>query len=397
MLSPRTAGVPTPTLVIVQFGDYGAAEKRLALGGYEDFYAQRYTVDYVINLARSRFDVVTIFLGKDAPLERLPSGVSSLGIELYPTDRRPQVHRLLDTLAAHHPTHIILALPLAPAIWWAVRRDVRILPLLADSFAATDLKSQVRNFLLAAALNHPSVPWVMNHGMNAAKDLVRIGVPKQKVLAFDWPAVVRAEDYAPKSAPHNPDSVRLFYAGQLLDLKGLRDCIAAVRLLGPHHSLTIVGRGDHTPFEAFARDLGVDDRVRFMGTVPHPEVLRLMHEHDVVIVPSRHQYPEGLPMTIYEGLCSRTPVVVSDHPMFNKKIVHRESGMVFRAGDPAGLATAIKTLVTDRELYERLSLKAETVCHGFFSAPKWNEILDHWLGGSSEDDVWLGSHTLASS
>ena len=40
-----------------------------------------------------------------------------------------------------------------------------------------------------------------------------------------------------------------------------------------------------------------------------------MSAHDIVIVPSRHDYPEGLPMTIYEALAMRTPLVVSDHPM----------------------------------------------------------------------------------
>jgi glycosyltransferase involved in cell wall biosynthesis len=386
-----------PSLVIVQFGDYGAAEKRLAGGGHEDYYAQRYTVEYVKDLVRSGFEVATICLGSDRPMERLPSGVSSMGIELYPRAGHARIHRLLESLSACHPTHVILAVPLAAAIWWAVRRDIKILPLLADSFTAKDLKSQFRHFMLAAALNHPHVPWVMNHGINAARDLVRIGVPQEKVLAFDWPVVVRPEDFAPKSAPGNGRSIRVLYVGQLVEQKGLQDCIAALRLLGPRHFLNVVGTGDQALFEGQARDLGVADRVRFLGAVPHHEVLSLMHEHDVVVVPSRHEYPEGLPMTIYEGLCSRTPVVVSDHPMFNNKIVHEKSGLMFRAGDPDGLARTIKRLVDDGELYERLSLEAETACHGFFSGPKWHEILDHWLGGSSEDDAWLGSKTLASS
>jgi glycosyltransferase involved in cell wall biosynthesis len=383
-------------LVMVQFGDFAAAERRLTEGGHEDYYAQRYTVEYVKGLARRGVEVFVIYAGKDVRLERLPSGVASMGIEIYPGQGRPRVGRLLDAISAWRPTHIVLATPLAPAIWWAVRNGVRVLPLFADSFGATDPKSRIRHFYLAATLNHPDVRWVVNHGVNAARDLVRIGVPKQKVLAFDWPAVVRPQDFAPKTAPESAESTRMLFVGQLLELKGIGDCIAALRFLSPNHRLTVVGKGDQSPFERLARELGLADRITFLGAVPHPEVLRLMHAHDVVVVPSRHQYPEGLPMTIYEGLCSRTPIVVSDHPMFRSKIVDGQNGVMFSAGDPEGLARAVLRLVNDRALYERLSLEAESTGNAFFSAPKWHEIIDHWLTGSSEDEAWLGSKTLAS-
>lgn len=383
-------------LVIAQFGNFGVAEKRLMQGGFEDYYAQRYTVEYIMGLAKSGVDIVSIFLGQDLPLERLPSGVANVGIELYPRGARPRVRQLLDLISGWQPTHLLLGVPLPPAIWWAVRRGVRILPLLADSFAAADLKSKIRHFLLAVALNHPDVPWVANHGMNAARDLVRIGVPSKKVLAFDWPAVIRAEDFAPKKAPNGVDGIRVIFVGRLDELKGLGDCISAMAFLGANYRLTVVGKGDQPFFERLSRDLAVSDRVHFTGPLAHSKMLQLMHEHDVVVVPSRHGYPEGLPMTIYEGLCSRTPVVVSDHPMFRAKIIDQKNGMMFKAREPKDLAGAITTLVNDPVLYERLSLDAETVCRGFFSSPKWHEIIGHWLTGSPDDDAWLSSRTLAS-
>jgi len=384
-----------PRIVILGFGNHAAAEKRFAAGGADDYYAQRYTTTYHTGLVGRGYDVWTVFLGDNHPPERLPSGIRSRGLELYPRNARPRLKPVLDLLSALRPTHLILGSPLVSVIWWAVRRRVRVLPLLADSFAAADPKSRVRQFLLAASLNHPAVPWIANHGQAAARDLVRIGVPARKVLAFDWPAVVKAEDFPSKQAPVEGSSIRLIYVGQLIESKGLGDCIAALALLGPGFALTVVGKGDQEAFARQARSLGVEERVTFTGPIPHKEVLRLMHEHDLVVVPSRHEYPEGLPMTIYEGLCSRTPLVVSDHPMFRSKIVDGENGFVFRAHDPKDLARAVRALSQDRQTYRRLSVDAERVCRDFFPGPKWHEILDHWLGGKEEDGAWLASHTVA--
>jgi glycosyltransferase involved in cell wall biosynthesis len=120
-----------------------------------------------------------------------------------------------------------------------------------------------------------------------------------------------------------------------------------------------------------------------------------MHEHDVVVVPSRHEYPEGLPNTIYEALCSRTPIVASDHPMFALKLRDGENSAIFPAGDARALAERIRALVDDRELYERLSGNSEQAAATFQVPLKWHELLDRWLRDAPGDHDALARFTLA--
>src|SRR5215469_11577939 len=70
-------------LTVVQFGDYGEAYWRFANGGEENYYAQRYSVDFVASLAgRSDVDDVTVVcLAANAPATQLPNGVRTLGVE----------------------------------------------------------------------------------------------------------------------------------------------------------------------------------------------------------------------------------------------------------------------------------------------------------------------------
>jgi glycosyltransferase involved in cell wall biosynthesis len=356
-------------------------------------------VDYVEGLARGGAQVRVISLSADAPLERLPGGVESMGLQLYPGRLRgPRLGALLEAAQAWGPTHLLLQVPLPELVRWAVRRGVQVLPLLADSFHAGGLRQRLRYRRLAAALNAPEVAWVANHGPNAAADLVRIGVDAGKVLPFDWPALGAPDRFGPKVAPADPTRLRLLYAGAVTEDKGVGDLVDAVGLAreaGSDYRVTIAGTGELQAMRARAARRGVAERVDLVGRVPHDAVLSLMNASDVVVVPSRHAFPEGMPMTIYEGLSSHTPVVVSDHPMFRGRVVHRQSVIVFPASSAAGLFAAIQGLATDAALYQRLSAAAGATCREFFGPLKWDQLVTRWLSATAEDQAWLGSFALA--
>ncbi|MEO8709462.1 MAG: glycosyltransferase, partial [Lacisediminihabitans sp.] len=159
--------------------------------------------------------------------------------------------------------------------------------------------------------------------------------------------------------------------------------------------LRLAGLGKVERFERLADRLGIADRVTFLGLVPNGEIPDMMHAADAVVVPSRHSFPEGLPLTLYEALASRTPVIASDHPMFAGHLVHGESAMVFQASRPRALAHAIINLMTMPELYARISSGSPSAWQNMQNPVKWGEMLDHWLRGEPEDTAWLAGHTIA--
>lgn len=296
------------------------------------------------------------------------------------------------------PTHLLLCSPITEVLHWAVDAEVETLPIFADSFRADGLRQRIRYRRLAAALNDAAIRWVANHGRNAATDLVRIGVKPDKVLPFDWPALLSPTILAPKKAPAYQSPISLTYVGQVVAAKGVGDVIAAVaiaRKRGKIYRAMIIGRGEIEKFRRIACRLGVQPLIDFTGPVAHERVLKLMNEGEVVVVPSRPEFPEGVPQTIYEGLASRTPVVVSDHPMFEGRVVHRESGMVFRAASPQSLFDTIDELTSDRTLYEGLSANAEQTCRDFHEPLKWDQVISRWLESTSENDGWLRRFALA--
>ncbi|MGY2077397.1 glycosyltransferase family 4 protein [Blastococcus sp. SYSU DS0828] len=376
-------------------GDFREAAERLAKGGPETYRAQKYTVDYVENLANRLGDVVTITCVTEEQYDvRLPSGVRAIGLGSTGDYSVVAVARLLEKLS---PTMLILRSPMRRVLLWSAVRGVRTMLLLADSYNPSSVKSRVAFRLLAAMTYLPTVDLVANHGEASTRQLVEIGACASKCLAWDFPAMDTPQSRNPKEL--GPGPFRLIYVGAIVPEKGATDLIAAVRLMkddGLKVSADIVGQGDEDPLRQMVNELGVADAVQLVGAVPNGEVINRMAQADVVVVPSRHAYAEGFPLTIYEAFCSRTPLVASDHPMFVRQLQHRESALLFRAGDPVDLAHRLQTLLTDSHTYATLSRNTLAAWQQLHRSVDWAKLIDTWLTGRGATERLLSERSCAS-
>lgn len=383
-------------ITFVQYGDFGEAVRRFDTGGEETYAAQRYSVDLVRGLRRHAEDVCVICLAASSPEQKHADGVRTLGVRLY---RELDEDGLAALVAQQRPTHLVSRSPIVKLLRWATRNGVRTLPLLATSFPRGGLRSALRYRRIARALGDPRIQWIGNHSTNSTRDLRRIGVDPARIVPWDWPPAARPSDWPVKSGLAGGAGPRLFYAGRVQETKGVGDCIRAVALLrqrGIAAELSVAGPGELDAHEQLARELGVEDSVHLLGRIPHRDVVRLMHEHDAVVVPSRHDYPEGLPMTIYDAYCSRSPLLASDHPMFRDKVRPGESALVFPASDPAALADTIERLAGDAPLYARLSAASEAAWQRLQLPVKWGDLLTRWLRDAPDDRRWLAERSLGS-
>jgi glycosyltransferase involved in cell wall biosynthesis len=384
-------------IVFVQYGDYRASARNFASGGKETYHSQRYSDELIAGLKSEATQVAVVCVNADPYDDVLPNGIRVLGMRLW---HQSTPHDLVKVISELAPTHLIPRTPLTPVIRWATRERVSVLPMLADSFPIAGLRARLRNWRLGRTLNNPAVRWVGNHNVSAARDLERIGVKPEKVVPWDWPPSSTPDEYETKTFPESRRNLRLIYVGAVSKEKGVGDCIEAVALLngtGWNVELTIVGSGeDREILQGHARHLGVGQAVRFTGRLPRERVVPEMHEHDVVIVPSRHEYAEGMPRAVYDALSSRTPLVVSDHPVFAGRIEDRSTAMVFRAARPESLAECLRALLSDSGLYESLSTNGEIAWRRLQCPVRWGDFLVRGIRDSDEDRQWLTDHSLAS-
>lgn len=390
-------------LLFIQFaGDYREAVNRFSEGNDETYYAQQYSVNVVAEASKRVEEVATLCcMTEEYYDEVLENGVRAIGAGFKDKIYTP---RLIQLIEIYQPTHVVLRAPLRGIVRWSIRRKLKILLTLADSFSLSSLKlpslkTMLQNYQLGQLLNHKQVDWVGNHGITASKSLNKIGVDARKIIPWDWPHSVSPYLFPVKNLPMSQSVWTLIYVGGIQFSKGFEDILTSISMLrrrGFPVQLKAVGVGEIERFIKKSYELDISECVSFLGSVPNGEVIALMRDADLVLVPSRHEYPEGFPMTIYEALCSRTPLIVSDHPMFLDILIHEVNALIFPAGNAIALSKNIERLLSSPELYIRLSIASCKTWEKLQLKAKWGDIIHHWLSDTEADHQWLRSCSLAS-
>ncbi|RLI44596.1 hypothetical protein DRO69_07015 [Candidatus Bathyarchaeota archaeon] len=169
--------------------------------------------------------------------------------------------------------------------------------------------------------------------------------------------------YKRTKEPCSGDLIRILYVGKLVKGKGvevllqafseLRRCLRDKELL-----LTIVGTGsEEERLKKMCYDLGISDRVEFLGFVDDKSLLsRLYAEADILVAPSTY-YPEGVPRVINEALLHGTPVIASKVGGISQQFQKGEILLVM-PGDPKGICKLTEKMVCDHE-FRRAFLKKQ--------------------------------------
>lgn len=135
------------------------------------------------------------------------------------------------------------------------------------------------------------------------------------------------------------DGYRLLYVGSLIKEKGTSYLIRSLSLLSEDITLRIVGSGDQLAYlQSLARDIGVANRVEFMGHLPYSEVRRHYALSDCFVHPG--VWPEPFGRTLLEAMQAGLPVVATNTGGPAEIVRHED--LLCKPGNPDDLASAIE-------------------------------------------------------
>jgi glycosyltransferase involved in cell wall biosynthesis len=129
--------------------------------------------------------------------------------------------------------------------------------------------------------------------------------------------------------------------------KGQRFLLEAAALLknqGLEVELRIAGDGpERAALETQAAQLGLSDRVSFLGFVSEPS--RFLTEIDIAVLPSLH---EGLGVAALEAMAAAKPVIATRVGGLSESVIDGVTGLLVAPRDARVLAEAVAVLVRDR-------------------------------------------------
>ena len=183
----------------------------------------------------------------------------------------------------------------------------------------------------------------------------------------------------PVAPPRRP-GVRgpVLFVGRLVARKGVAYLIEAVARL-PDTVLEIVGDGpERGPLEALVARLQIDDRVRFLGKISSDALAASYAGAAVCVLPSvldARGDTEGLGVVLLEAMHNGTPVVASRVGGIPDIVEDGVSGLLVPAGDPEALAGALRRVLGDPTLAQRLGEAGRRRVAERFS---WDVIVERW-------------------
>lgn len=161
----------------------------------------------------------------------------------------------------------------------------------------------------------------------------------------------------PMPAPIEPDSswtgLVIGTVGRLTPLKSIPHLIEAVAQLkaeGLEVTCLILGEGpQQAALQALAAERQVAGQVRFVGFQSLP--LAWVQRMDICVLCSSN---EGLPRVVLEAMLSGKPVVGSDVTGTRELVVNEQTGLLYGYGDIPALTAALRRLLSDPALRERM-------------------------------------------
>ena len=168
------------------------------------------------------------------------------------------------------------------------------------------------------------------------------------VSKYDWPSR-RADD---DDAEH--ERRRLVLAcGQLVPYKGFDALVRAA--VGQRFEVWIVGEGpERARLERMIRSLGVEDRVRLLGSAPHAKLTKFMCTADVFVLPSVTN-AETFGIAQLEAMAAGRPIINTSLDTAVPRVARDGiEAITVPPGNHARLAEAIETLFRNPERRRRM-------------------------------------------
>jgi len=175
----------------------------------------------------------------------------------------------------------------------------------------------------------------------------------------------------------------LAFAGRLTAQKSLRVALEALAAVDAV-MLLIAGEGDQRPaLERDVAELGLTERVQFLGALPRERVVELFAAADASILSSTW---ENFPHTVVEALAVGTPVIATATGGVGEVVQDGENGLLVPLGDSRALGDAIRRYFGDEALRRRLGERA---------APSVEQYSQERIFGELEQTLARVARTLA--
>jgi len=146
----------------------------------------------------------------------------------------------------------------------------------------------------------------------------------------------------------------ILFVGRLHPEKGVETLLKAIKLMQDWEVLLLMvySVSDYKKdYEKLAEQLGISNKVRFLGYVPHAELPKYYSMADLYVLPSMR---EEWSNTIMEAMACEAPVVATEVGANPYLVIEGKTGFLAPPNDPSSLAKKMCLVFENPELIKRI-------------------------------------------
>jgi glycosyltransferase involved in cell wall biosynthesis len=212
---------------------------------------------------------------------------------------------------------------------------------------------------------------------------------RERICALGFPETrakvhyigVDCRQIAPREA--GEETPTILHVARLVPVKGTEYLIRAFAAIARRYAalqLVIIGDGGLTAsLQRLAKAEKVAERVRFLGALPHAEVLGWLRRAMMLVLPSVRTVGgriEGLGMVLLEAAATGVPAVASRLGGIPECVSDGETGFLVPEREPAALARRMDDLLGDSALRRRMGEAARARAEQRFDLHRQTEMLE---------------------
>lgn len=165
------------------------------------------------------------------------------------------------------------------------------------------------------------------------------------------------------------DDIFLVTTSRLVVKNAVGDVIDAMQYLPENVKFLILGQGyQEKQLKEKAEKLGLKERVRFLGYIPHKDMPQYLHISDIFIRPS---LSEGFGNSYIEAMAARIPVIATPVGGIVDFLKDGETGLFCEVSNPRSIAQKVEKLIKDNESRDYIVRNAEEMVKERY---EWNLI-----------------------
>lgn len=178
----------------------------------------------------------------------------------------------------------------------------------------------------------------------------------------------------------NNSSFKIIYPGPLCEIRGIGQILKALESMGRNNvELILIGDFTDADFEAHVRSLEIWSKVKYMGVLPHSDVMERLLEADLGIecslpVPN---YLHAESNKIFEYMAAGLPVLCSNLPRIQEIVEGSQCGICVDPLDVRGIADNIEFLSANPDIRKSMGDNGRKAALGEYN---WNKDAKKLVG-----------------